>query len=572
VEKLAGPGPTYREHHQFRHMTRNFFARFFESDVLSPQTDFRATLSQALGLLAAPGLIVSLLLLPLLDLDAARNWPIELISVLFSILVMGVLSVLEWDALMLDQRDQAILMALPVRPRTIFVAKFAALALFLVIFSVDVNAGSILLLPLEMGSGSLLNLVRCASAHAAGTIGASTFTFLFIVSVQGVLINTFGPKWFRRISTGIQVVSILGLLTALFFFPGIVDQMPGWKQENSTIVRLFPPMWFVGLCEVLQGTADAQFHSLARSALYALAAAGGCAVAAYAAAYGRFTRASLEGAVNAAHKTSSHRGVLHLAGSHLIRRFAGNPVERATFRFTLLTILRSPKHRLIMAAYVGTGLAIVLVEIVALSTGSGDALGPAKQMALLSLPLVISFFLLSGMRFVFNIPCELSANWVFQMTEHLEKRKYVSGVRKCMLLVVVAPLAIIVLPVYSLLFGPASAIVHTVYCSLLSLLMIEALTFRLEKVPFACSYAPGKVPVVALLCGYWLAFMAYTDLLVLLEYSLLRSRLGTAICLATPACVLWSVATCRRRATAESSTLVFYEEPEPVVRTLGLSV
>lgn len=45
-------------------------------------------------------------------------------------------------------------------------------------------------------------------------------------------------------------------------------------------------------------------------------------------------------------------------------------------------------------------------------------------------------------------------------------------------------------------------------CSLLLLLspiMIEALLWRLEKLPFTCSYAPGKGPVVALLCGYWRA-------------------------------------------------------------------
>ncbi len=86
-----------------------------------------------------------------------------------------------------------------------------------------------------------------------------------------------------------------------------------------------------------------------------------------------------------------------------------NPLQRATFRFTLKTMRQSPKHRLILAAYVGTGLAIVLEEIVTLSFRGGEQWRQARQIALLSLPLVISFFLLSGMRFVFNIPSELRA-------------------------------------------------------------------------------------------------------------------------------------------------------------------
>ena len=82
----------HSEKEQLVRMARNFFARFFENDLLSPQGDFHATLSQALGLLATPGLFVPMLLLPLLMMDpeAARSWEIKLVFVFFSMLVMGV--------------------------------------------------------------------------------------------------------------------------------------------------------------------------------------------------------------------------------------------------------------------------------------------------------------------------------------------------------------------------------------------------------------------------------------------------------------------------------------------------
>jgi hypothetical protein len=476
---------------------------------------------------------------------------------------------------MLDHRDQSILMALPLRPRTVFAAKFWALAKFMAIFAVDVNLGSILLLPpLEMvdkRNSGWIQLMRYAGAHAAGTIGAAAFIFLFIVAVQATLIILFKPRWFRRISTAIQAVSILGLLGALFFFPAVMDQIPGWVSHNSAALRLVPPLWYVGVCELLQGTADAHFQDLARIGIYALAAAGIWALGAYALAYGRYTRASLEIAAKAAGKPVSARAARRSAAGTLVVRLMPNPLEQATFRFTLQTMRRSAKHRLILAAYVGTGLAIVLEEIVTLSFRGGDGWRQARQMALLSLPLVISFFLLSGMRFVFNIPSELPANWVFQITERAERSAYLSGVRKCMSLVVVAPLSIVVLLVYGPLLGAEIAIVHAAYCAILSLIMIEALLWRFEKLPFACSYAPGKFPVVALLCGYWLAFMAYTDFMVLIESYFLRSRVATVIALASLGGALWAFTSYRKRPPADRTALVFHEEPEPVVRTLDLT-
>lgn len=560
-----------RERHQFLKLACNFLARFFESDLLAPQADFRATLSQALGLLATPGLLIPLLLMPLLmmDSDAARNWSGKLLFVFLSVLVMGVLSILEWDALMLDSRDQAILMALPLRPRTIFGAKFWALAQFMLIFSIDVNAGSILMLPpLEMvglKNAGFLTLGRYAAAHAAGTIGAAAFMFLFVVSLEATLINVLRPRWFHRVSTVVQVASILALLAALFFFPVVFQQMPLWKAQNKPMVRWFPPMWYVGICEVLQGTADAQFQSLARIGLYALAGAAAWALAAYALAYGRYTRASLEVPARIRARRMQRSCV------SLVRRIAPHPLERAAFTFTLRTMRRSPKHRLILAAYVGTGLAIVLEEIVTLSVRGGDQWRQARQAALLSLPLVISFFLLSGMRFVFNIPSELAANWLFQISEREEKSAYLAGVRRCMSLVVATPLTLAVLLVYSRLFGLWTAAAHATYCALLSLIMIEVLLWRLDKLPFACSYAPGRIPVVALLCGYWLAFMAYTDVMVWGEMYFLENRIATVICLAALGAALWGFKLYRERSPVETTALVFYEEPDPVVRTLDLT-
>jgi len=157
------------------------------------------------------------------------------------------------------------------------------------------------------------------------------------------------------------------------------------------------------------------------------------------------------------------------------------------------------------------------------------------------------------------------------VTERREKAEHLAGVRKCMVLLVVMPVAIAVLLAYSFLFSPETALVHTVYCSLLSLVLVEALLWRLEKLPFTCSYVPGRVPVVALLSVYWVTFMLYTHVMAYLEHEMLRSRLATAICLGCLLSAWCGLAAYRKRWRRESAGFLFHEEPEPVVCTLNLS-
>ena len=66
-------------------------------------------------------------------------WSDRCLYLSFSMLVMGAVTVLEWDALFPDRRDYATLTPLPISSRTIFLGKVGALALFLVAFTVAVN-------------------------------------------------------------------------------------------------------------------------------------------------------------------------------------------------------------------------------------------------------------------------------------------------------------------------------------------------------------------------------------------------------------------------------------------------
>ncbi len=78
------------------------------------------------------------------------------------------------------------------------------------------------------------------------------------------------------------------------------------------------------------------------------------------------------------------------------------------------------------------------------------------------------------------------------------------------------------------------------------------------------------MPVVALLCGYSLTFVADTDFMTWIETYFSRSRVGSVICIALLGGMLWAMATHRKR-PAEATVPIFHDEPGPVVRTLHLT-
>src|SRR5215831_13560326 len=130
----------------FPALVRHFFDRFFDKESLSPQGEPEANVVQMLGILAVPEAFFVLVFRPL----TFTGWnlvAVRYLFVSFSMILMGFLMVFEWDALFPDRRDYQILTPLPLRLSTLFLAKAAALAIFLGIFLVDVNFFSVLFWP-----------------------------------------------------------------------------------------------------------------------------------------------------------------------------------------------------------------------------------------------------------------------------------------------------------------------------------------------------------------------------------------------------------------------------------------
>ncbi len=564
---------------QFRPLVRHFFGRFFDNEFVAQNSDMQVTVTKLLALLASPGLLLpffrwtTYLALDRLP-DAARMpvlWFDRCFLISFAILVMGAVTVLEWDALFPDRRDYASLIPLPIRARTMFLAKVSALILFLLGFTAAVSLASTILFPLIsyryhgfpysdpflLTLAGLAGMAGTAAAQALSVLAASAFVFLSLVALEGVMLNVLSERWFRRASVYVQCAMVFGLLSLFFLFPNIAGQIPELKARNATLLYAFPPAWFLGLNEVLLGSRDAVFLALARWAEIAVGIVAGVSAIAYGVAYRRHVRRTLESMEG----SEGNRSRFDDWVGEVADRLVPHPVQRATVAFIGKTLSRSAKHRIFLAAYAGVGCAFVLQALV----GSG------MRQAWLSVPLVLGFFVLSGMRYIFTIPAELPANWVFRISETEERGRALEGARSAMIWFGVAPLFAALAPLYFVLWTPGVALAHIVFSVTLSLLLIEALLFEFWKIPFACSYPPGKANVTLLWIFYWVGFTTYAYSMATLEAWMVR-RPARLLWFYAAAAALWGwFQWQRRRWDRVGFTLVFEDAADPAVRTLGLS-
>lgn len=332
----------------------------------------------------------------------------------------------------------------------------------------------------------------------------------------------------------------------------------------------FPPLWFVGVYQTLLGLGGDLFHSLALTGVVALGLAMLACGAAYIVNYNRHAQRMLEVVETPAGNRFWAARAIRWMLTHIVLR---KPLERATYFFVMDTLVRSTKQRLYLTAYVGAGFALsafgILQVVIYTEDRSVSALFFQPSEASLAVPLVLSFFLLCGMRIVFTIPAELRANWVFQIAEDENRVDCFAGVRKVMI-ARAALLLVALLPIYAFLWGWAPALQQLVFSLMLSLILIELLLINFHKIPFTCSFQPGKANIILLGILYWFAFTTYAYTMAALECRLLWDKVSWTAFLALMILMLGGLVVWRRDRLADDPRIVYKDEPNPEVQTLGL--
>jgi hypothetical protein len=515
--------------------------------------------------IAVPGLYASGMLYGALldpDTSAYSIWMLRGVRTFFcaySFTVTGFATLFEWDMLFPERRDFLVLTLFPIRMRDLFLAKLASLGVLLGVLVGTVNAGpvSILALVLTMSTRAHnLAFVRTALAYFIGTTASAIFGFLIVAGLQGLLINILPVRLFRRISPYVQMVGMSAMVLALVLFPIYISMLVVLVHQEW--LWWFPPYWFAAGQELLAGgnagTSSALLHKVGWWGWKMFASAVVLFGATWAAGFARHYRRTLESEEAAA-------GSLQ-RGRSWFDKLLHTPQERAVFYFSGSILARSTKHRLFLACYWSVGIAFGLISGPSLDGGQLAF----KADGLRAFPFLMTFFAVSGYRAAFQFPAELASNWAFQIAEAGwgSATRYATRVR--VLLSGLAPLVLFFVPVEIANWGLRLGAMHMALQVAAGVLLTEAFFWTFNKVPFTCSYFPGKMNLALLVAFYLYGFTNYAFTMADLERWTDTHVWSGLLMLAAVVALLRIV---RRHRTGDWS--VRFDGSEPEILVLDLS-
>lgn len=246
--------------------------------------------------------------------------------------------------------------------------------------------------------------------------------------------------------------------------------------------------------------------------------------------------------------------------------FLRNPIQRAVFYFFGNTLKRSSLHKMRLASYMAVSVGLTLIMLV--SKGANlKALSDINK-SLLSIPFILSFFLIIGLRAVVNIPVSLEANWIFRIREDREKRHYFLGFKKGIFFFTIFPLFFLLFIFYFFLWGWQNAFLHCLYGLVCSIFLMEIVFLGYRKIPFACSYLPGKSKMHVFWMVYLLSFLSYVFFLTLIEYELLKVPSNFFLFYGIIFGLLIIIRIYQNYFLYRKTEIIYEEEPEPVMVTL----
>ena len=545
---------------QFRLLLKLFQDRFFESDDASPGGGFQTNITQVLGFLLTSGFVISYLMLPAVShivnraTGAKFAWALrgfQLFAPVYTFSVIGFAAFFEWDMLFPNRRDFVILAPFPIRLRDVFAAQVTALAKFLGLLIIAVNIFPTLFVCLmSLTARYRGTAVRLVAAEIAAAAGASTFAFLGVAAFQGLLINVTSPRLFRRISPYVQMCGMSLMILSIVTFPTYVQLLRPAAENHRIWLWLFPPVWFTGLYDVFLKT-PGLFADLGLYSLRMLGAGTAVFALTWAAGFRRHYRRTLE----------SEEAGPQVRSARVPDPMSRRPEERAIFRFSGQTLARSRKHQLFLVTYLSVGISLAINS--AADVRAGHIV--LSEEGARKFPFLIAFFVISGFRAVFQFPAELAANWLFRITEARWAEIARGVTRRRVLVSGLVPVLALLLPLEIAVWGGWRAPLYTAFQFAAGALLIELMFWTFDKVPFTCSYFPGRTNLSILFLLYFYGFTIYSSNLADLELAV-AGRWIIGVLFFCAAAGLLTLAW--RRHPAPSA--VRFDAAEPAIQTLDL--
>jgi hypothetical protein len=548
-------------------LARHFLLRFFDSDLITTPGQIGRPLIGVFTLLLPwfPVLMgplkhkyahFSSLAVPGPYREALRADELWLITLMMS--AIGLLTAIKWQSLFPSLRDYRALGSLPVRARQIFGAKLAVLLLLTTAAVVVLNLVPSVSFPALSSSRWAINpsLGARVVAHAGSCVAACYFFFFGMLALQGLLLNLLRPRLFARVTGSLQGLLVAAMLILMVLSFSVQAQVAN-AALRPELARWLPPVWFLGLYQSLMGDRDVTMQALAHRAEAALLMAVVLALGTYAVSYGRHRKLLVEGMATNRKKWPWIGGLF----DWLVR----DPRQQAVMVFMTKTLAGSSQHRVILMGYGGFGVAILLSGLI----GIGSVVGPAKVPAacFIYAHTTLLVFLLVGLRHLFSLPAELKANWMFQITEGEGRRQWLRAVDRLVFFWGAVWMLAIPFPLEARLLG-WRAVGEVALIVAAGGLAYDWSFSSWEKLPFTCSYLPGRTEA-------WVILLRLIGLLAALQLAnalLLACLYHWVVFLVVMVVVIavWARVHVMRRDGWGEMRLRYDEVPEPAVHGLNL--
>jgi hypothetical protein len=548
----------------YRVLYRQFLLRVIDLEALSIQADVVGFLGQFAGVLFMLSLVHSLVTYVgyIIQTTAQDRLQfclhIEHYFIATTMLVIGLITVVSWDSTFPDRRDVMVLSPLPIAPRTILFAKVSASAAVLGLAIVTLNVASGIVLPLLLGAqpGPAWGFFQSLPAWWFAIVAASAFLYCSVLTVQGFTALLLPRRIFLRLSAILQLAAFALFLGVYFVQPSLTDPGAMADPQNHWVLASSPSYWFFALFNQLNGSLPPQFRWIAHRAWIGLGIAVAGAASSLILCY-----------LHTMKRTVEDPDLVPGAGGFRWMPSFGNSLQTAIALFSIRSVTRSRQHRVAFAFY------LAFVFGIALSMARGELAAkepPPVSMELLVPTFLMMFFAVAGLRNVFSLPISLTANWVLRTTQLRPSEKYVAATRRTLLLLAVVPTWLLSAAL-SVSFRPFNQVVaHLVVLALLGCILVEFCLIGFYKVPFTCSYLPGKANVQLTFWAFVIVLITVILPCLQVELRSLQDSSKFIFMLCFLGAMFWTLWTINSH-RAHSAVIYFEEIPDVVITTLGLS-